>query len=68
MEIAKGKILTYYYVTCGRCGMEEPLGTTKRENVSSHLSRGGWKQTKRYGYVCYECSGKEEVKQNERIG
>ena len=61
-DIPKGRVFTYYYVTCGRCGREEPLGTTKREEVPFHLERGGWKLTKQYGYVCYECVGKQLVK------
>lgn len=61
-DIEKGKVLTYYHVRCGCCGREEPLGTTKRENVPFHLERGGWKLTKQYGYVCYECVEQLTVK------
>jgi len=61
-DIERGKVFTVFYVQCGRCEKQETLGTRTKANVSFHLERGGWKLTKQYGYVCYECVGKQLVK------
>jgi hypothetical protein len=57
-----GKVYPVYYVTCGVCGEEWTLGTTKREQIAYHLERSGYTRTKENGYVCKECSKKVEVK------
>jgi hypothetical protein len=57
-----GKVYPYYYVTCGVCGEEWTLGTTNRDQIAYYLERGGYKRTKKHGYVCEGCSKKTEAK------
>ena len=54
-EIEKGKVFPVYYVSCGKCEKQEPIGVRIKALVPMHLERGGWKYTKQHGYVCSEC-------------
>jgi hypothetical protein len=54
----RGKVYPQYYVTCGKCGEENPLGTIYKSLIPRYLLSGGYVKTKEYGFVCEQCSKK----------
>jgi hypothetical protein len=55
-DVKRGKVFPIYYVSCGVCERQSPVGVRVKSQVPKHLVAGGWKYTKQYGYVCWECS------------
>lgn len=50
-----GRLFTEYYVVCGVCQEENPVGAKSYSGALFYLKRGGWRHTKRQGYVCKQC-------------
>jgi len=60
MSGLKGKVYPYYFVQCGFCGQENPLGVTLRNLVDFHLVRSGYKKVRNVGYMCFECRNRRK--------
>ncbi len=50
-----GRLYTEYYVVCGVCNEEMPVGARTRSLAIFYLEQNGWKETEQKGYVCKEC-------------
>lgn len=63
----KGRLYTEYYVQCGICEIETPVGARKREAALFYLKKGGWQQTTKHGYVCKQCQETKIIQKSEEI-
>ena len=52
----RGRIVTEYWVSCGRCFEHEPLVDVRLYGTPNKNAKAiGWRYTKQFGYLCPRC-------------
>lgn len=52
----EGRIFPDYWIRCGKCRYEHPLGTTDRAVVQMSARQQGWIKIRWEGWVCPDCA------------